>query len=427
MRRTIVKSARMGEEYLRLEHESGLVILLYPMKGFRTAYAIFGTKYGSVDSEFKTPEDEDFVKVPDGVAHYLEHKLFESEEGSVDRLFAGAGAEANAFTSFDKTCYLFSCTDRFEESFRYLLRFVQDPYFTSETVEKERGIIEQEIRMYEDNPDWRVMQNLLTALYAENPVRQDIAGTVESISKITPELLYRCYRTFYNLSNMVVAVAGSFDPAAAERVLAEELKPGKPMKILRRIPEEPRQAAKPSVTEKLDVAIPLFDFGYKLVPEEEPPVLLKQQITLGVLSDVLAGPTSSFYEEMSRKGLLDATFDTEVFGERGALALIFGGESRDPLAVCEAFSRMIEEKKREGLSEEEFLSCKNAFYGKTLRALNDVETAASALLSHEMMGVGLFDVLEVIADLSLSDLETALQTSFDPECRAISLILPKEA
>ena len=243
MRRTIVKSARMGEEYLRLEHESGLVILFYPMKGFRTAYAIFGTKYGSVDSEFKTPEDEDFVKVPDGVAHYLEHKLFESEEGSVDRLFAGAGAEANAFTSFDKTCYLFSCTDRFEESFRYLLRFVQDPYFTSETVEKERGIIEQEIRMYEDNPDWRVMQNLLTALYAENPVRQDIAGTVESISKITPELLYRCYRTFYNLSNMVVAVAGSFDPAAAERVLAEELKPGKPMKILRRIPEEPRQAA----------------------------------------------------------------------------------------------------------------------------------------------------------------------------------------
>ena len=129
MRRTIVKSARMGEEYLRLEHESGLVILFYPMKGFRTAYAIFGTKYGSVDSEFKTPEDEDFVKVPDGVAHYLEHKLFESEEGSVDRLFAGAGAEANAFTSFDKTCYLFSCTDRFEESFRYLLRFVQDPYF----------------------------------------------------------------------------------------------------------------------------------------------------------------------------------------------------------------------------------------------------------------------------------------------------------
>ena len=250
---------------------------------------------------------------------------------------------------------------------------------------------------------------------------------MESISKITPELLYRCYRTFYNLSNMVVAVAGSFDPAAAERVLAEELKPGKPMKILRRIPEEPRQAAKPSVAEKLDVAIPLFDFGYKLVPEEEPPALLKQQITLGVLSDVLAGPTSSFYEEMSRKGLLDATFDTEVFGERGALALIFGGESRDPLAVCEAFSRMIEEKKREGLSEEEFLSCKNAFYGKTLRALNDVETAASALLSHEMMGVGLFDVLEVIADLSLSDLEAALQTSFDPECRAISLILPKEA
>ena len=237
MRKTVIESPRLGEKYLRLEHESGLVILLYPMKGFSTAYALFGTKYGSIDSVFKTPEDPDFIRVPDGIAHYLEHKLFESEEGNVDQLFARTGADSNAFTSFDKTCYLFSCTRQFEESFRYLLRFVQDPYFTPETVAKEQGIIGQEIRMYEDSPDWRVMLNLLGALYAENPVRLDIAGTVESISHITADILYRCYRTFYNLSNMVVTVAGNFDPDAAERILEEELKPGKPVEILPKIPE----------------------------------------------------------------------------------------------------------------------------------------------------------------------------------------------
>ena len=426
MRKTVISSERMGERYLRLEHESGLVILLYPMEGFQTAYALFGTQYGSIDNEFRTGTDPDFVKVPDGIAHYLEHKLFESEDGNVDRLFAGTGAEANAYTSFDKTCYLFSCTQRFEESFRYLLRFVQDPYFTPETVAKEQGIIGQEIRMYEDNPGWRVMFNLLTALYEKNPVRTDIAGTVESISHITADILYRCYRTFYNLSNMVVAVAGNFDPDAAERILEEELKPGEPVEIFRKEPEEPREAAMPEVVQKLDVSEPLFYFGYKIVPEEEPRALLKQQVVLDIRLDVLAGPTSGFYEEMNRKGLLNASFGTEVFGERGSLAAFFGGESRNPREVYRAFCEMIEKRKTEGLSEEEFLCCKNAMYGKSLKGINDVENTANALLSYEMMGLSLFDAADTIAAVELSDLENCLQTCFDPSCRAISIILPAE-
>ncbi len=426
MRKTVIESPRLGEKYLRLEHESGLVILLYPMKGFSTAYALFGTKYGSIDSVFKTPEDPDFIRVPDGIAHYLEHKLFESEEGNVDQLFARTGADSNAFTSFDKTCYLFSCTRQFEESFRYLLRFVQDPYFTPETVAKEQGIIGQEIRMYEDSPDWRVMLNLLGALYAENPVRLDIAGTVESISHITADILYRCYRTFYNLSNMVVTVAGNFDPDAAERILEEELKPGKPVEILRKIPEEPREAAAPEVVQRMDVSEPIFYFGYKIQPETELHALLRQQVVLDLLLDVLAGPTSRFYEEMNRKGLLNPSFDVEVFGERGSLAAMFGGESRDPREVYRAFCEMVEQRKKEGLSEEEFLCCKNAMYGKSLKGINDVSHTANALISYEMMGVGFFDPIDVIASVELSDLEACLETCFDPACRAISIVLPQE-
>ncbi len=294
MRKTVIASERMGGEYLRLEHESGLVILLYPIEGFQTAYALFGTRYGSIDNEFRTDADEDFIRVPDGAAHYLEHKLFESEDGNVDRLFAGTGAVSNAYTSFDKTCYLFSCTRQFEDSFRYLLRFVQEPYFTPETVAKEQGIIGQ------------------------------------------------------------------------------------------------------------------------------------QQAVLDILLDVLAGPTSGFYEEMNRCGLLNDTFDAEVFGERGSLAAVFGGESRDPRAVCRAFCEMVERRKSEGLSEEEFLCCKNAMYGKSLKGLNDVENTANAMLSYEMMGVGLFDAADAIASVEFSELEECLHSCFDPACMALSIILPTE-
>ena len=426
MRKTVIKSRRLGEEYLRLEHESGLVALLYPMKGFQTAYALFGTSYGSIDNEFKTAEDPDFVKVPDGIAHYLEHKLFESEDGNVDRVFAGLGAESNAYTSFDKTCYLASCTGPFGETFRTLLRFVQDPYFTQENVEKERGIIGQEIRMYEDNPGWRVMFNLLSALYVNHPVRTDIAGTVESISQITPEVLYRCYRTFYNLSNMVVAVAGNFDPEEAERILDEELKPCQPVEIIRKFPEEPREAGQSEIVQRLEVSEPTFYFGYKIPPESDPHALLRQQVVLDILLDVLAGPTSAFYEEMNRQGLLDSNFGTEVFGERGCLAAFFGGDSKDPRAVYQAFCDMIEKRKAEGLSEEEFLCCKNAMYGKLLKGLSDVENTAGSLLSYEMMGLGMFDAAETVASIRFSELEECLWTCFDPACRAISIVLPLE-
>lgn len=423
MEKTIIKSHRINEEYIKVKHQSGLTILLYPMKGFNTAYALFGTKYGSIDNTFKTDSDDDFVTVPDGIAHFLEHKLFESEDGDAFTLFAKTGANANAFTSFDKTCYLFSCTDNFEESLKSLVKFVQAPYFTEQTVQKEQGIIGQEIRMYEDLPSWRVLFNVLEGLYVNNPVKVDIAGTVESIAKIDAELLYRCYNTFYNLSNMVISVAGNFDADVALKIIEEGLKDSKPVTIERKGYDEPYKANKKEVTQKLDVAIPLFYFGYKINPCENPYENLCQQIQLEILLDILAGPTSDFYNDMYEKGLLNSNFGIEVFGGRGFLSALFGGESKDPRSVLDAFNKMVKSKV---LSEDDFLSCRNALYGKALKGMNDAEDTATAMLTYEMMDVGLFDMTEVIANTTFEDVKKRFETDFNEECQSLSIIFPND-
>ena len=200
MEKKIVKNERTGEQYTYVKHPTGLDIYIWKMEDYSTSYALFGTKYGSINTKFKTKNETDFITVPNGIAHYLEHKLFENEDCDVFSLYAKTGASANAYTSFDKTCYLFSCTDNVYESLEILLSFVQSPYFTEETVQKEQGIIGQEIRMYDDNAGWRVFFNMLQGMYQNHPVKIDIAGTVESIAKINADLLYQCYNTFYNLS-----------------------------------------------------------------------------------------------------------------------------------------------------------------------------------------------------------------------------------
>ncbi len=219
-----VKSALLGDKYYRINHSSGLTIYLFPKKGYNSKYAIFGTRYGSVNNAFSLDGGK-VKKVPDGIAHYLEHKMFECEDGDAFLKYAKTGANANAYTSFDKTCYLFSCSDNFNQSLEILLDFVQRPYFTKETVAKEQGIIGQEIRMYDDSAEWRVMFNMLENMYHNHPVQLDIAGTVESIAEITPELLYDCYYTFYNLNNMVLCVAGDLTPEDILETADKLLKP----------------------------------------------------------------------------------------------------------------------------------------------------------------------------------------------------------
>lgn len=425
MHKTVLTDPKLKTTYIQCRHESGLTILLYPMEGFSTAYALFGTNYGSVDVSFRKKGEPEFTTVPEGIAHYLEHKLFESEDGDAFKLFASTGADANAYTSFDRTCYLFSCTSNFPESLRALLTFVQHPYFTKETVQKEQGIIAQEIRMYDDSPGWRVLFGLLSCLYENSPVRIDIAGTEESIAQITPELLYKCYDVFYNLNNMVLSIAGNFDPDEALQIIEENLREGEPVEIERAPYCEKREALCSRSDIIMDVAMPQFYIGYKQEPAQDEKAFLRQQFELEILHELLIGSTSACYEQLLKEGLINSTFGTEVFCGRGFLVSLFGGESENPEAVQKALLAEIERVKQAGIDKEDFLACKNAIYGRMLRTLHDVEDAATALLSAAMSGMTLFESIGTLADITVEDILRRLQTDFDPACMAISVIHPR--
>lgn len=420
-KKDIVRSDRLGEQYTEIHHSSGLTMLLYPMEGFSGAYALFATKYGSVDTCFKTEAEDDFVTLPEGVAHFLEHKLFESEDGDAFTLYAKTGASANAFTSFDRTAYLFSCTENFEASIDILLNFVTKPYFTQQTVEKEQGIIGQEIKMYEDNPDWRVFFNLLCALYHNNPVRQDIAGTVESIARIDADLLYRCYNTFYNLNNMVLAVAGNFTVEMVLEAADRILKPAPAVKIERKTATEPREIKEKRVEQKLPVAQPLFHVGFKGDYGSERENALGQLLD-EVVMDIIAGESAPLYRQLYDAGLINQTFSCEAMAGRDYTLAMFSGESRDPDKVGEEIAREILRMQKDGIDEEAFRRCKKALYGRYVGMYGRVESVAGLMLTSRFYGVGLYEMLEYAAGLTLEQVNDRLRTHFDVERSALSVV-----
>lgn len=261
-----MKNDKTGEEMYTGKHSSGLEVYIIPKKDYSNTFAVFGTKYGSVDSEFIVPGENEKTVVPDGIAHYLEHKMFDQPDGSnVFDKFSRYGGNANAFTSFNITAYLFSATSNVEKNLETLMDYVQSPYFTEESVEKEQGIIGQEIRMYDDSGSWKLFFNFLECLYHNYPVKKNIAGTVESISHITADYLYKCYNTFYNLSNMAIVVAGNVDAAKISNVIENGVKKNEPFseEIKKIYPDEPNTVAKHFVSENLSVATPLFMAGFK--------------------------------------------------------------------------------------------------------------------------------------------------------------------
>ena len=285
----------IGEAYVKATLDNGLKIFILEKPQYKSAYALFGTKYGSIDTVFNVNGKE--TAVPEGIAHFLEHKLFESEDGDAFTKFAKTGAYANAFTSFDKTCYLFSCSDKFYENLDILLSFVQSPYFTEATVKKEQGIIGQEIRMYDDSPAWRVMFNMLMAMYHNHPVRIDIAGTVESIAKIDYKLLFDCYNTFYNPSNMFICIAGNVDTDLCLEQIEKSIKPSEPHEIIRIKPEEPYEVITNYTEQSLEVAQPMFCFGFKQEVDETP-LTVKEKIIMAMLLNIISGDASPLYKEL---------------------------------------------------------------------------------------------------------------------------------
>lgn len=423
MNKTMIQSAKLGESYTKIKHSSGLTMLLCPMPQFSSAYVIFGAEIGSIDTTFKTNKDKDFVTVPAGIAHYLEHKLFESEDGDAFARYAKTGASANAFTSFDRTCYLFSCADHFKESMDILLDFVTHPYFTEETVRKEQGIIGQEIKMYDDDPDWRVQFNLLEAMYVNNPVRVDIAGTVESIAKIDADLLYRCYNTFYNLNNMVLAVAGNFEIATVLEAADRILKPAEDLAIEAQVPDEPREVKQHRIEMRLPVAMPLFNIGFKEKPGDKRENALNQ-IQDEILSDIIGGEASPLYRRMYDSSLINATFGSEVFTGRDYCATAFSGESRDPDKVYEEVCAEIERLQREGIDQAAFDRCKKATYGRYIRMLNRVDDIANSLVQSHFCGFTIYEMVEQAANCTKDQLQKRLQEHFAREYSAISVVMP---
>ena len=424
MNKQMITNQRIKEQYIKVEHSTGLTILLYPMKGYSSAYALFGTKYGSTDRSFKTNLDDDFVTVPDGIAHYLEHKLFESEDG-VDAfsLYAKTGANANAYTSFDKTAYLFSCTDNFKESLEILLNFVQSPYFTKETVEKEQGIIGQEIRMYDDDAGWRVLFNALGCMYQNHPVKVDIAGTVESISHIDKDLLYRCYNTFYNLNNMVLAISGNFDPDEALQIINANLKENEKITIERGSYQEPAEIVQNRKEISLEIVLPLFCIGYKMQPASGKEQL-KAEVASDLINELLVGEGSELYRQFYDTGLISGgAIGSEVMDGNGYFCNLFEGESRDPDQVYAFIQQKVSQLQKDGIPKEEFELAKKMLYGRCMRQFNNVEAVASNLLDSYFSGVDVYDRIETVANIQYQDVVDFLK-QYDNEKSVISIVFP---
>ena len=418
-------SRRVGESYTVVDHPSGLKIILYPMEGFSSAYALFTTCYGSVDTLFKTGEDADSVAIPDGTAHFLEHKMFDAEDGDVFNRFAAVGASSNAYTSFDRTAYLFSCTSGFAESLEVLLDFVQHPHFTPEKVQKEQGIIGQEIQMFDDDGEWRVFFNLLGALYQKHPVAIDIAGTVESIAEITDEILYKCYNTFYNLHNMVLVVTGNFSVEEALAVADRTLLKAPDIALTRGTAAEPEAVNKPRVEQKLEVAVPLFQIGFKAVSQGYPRNMT-DSLYAEMLLEILAGEGSELYRELYDSGLINPTFGAEVQMSESYMSLIVAGESRDPDAVYSKVKEAIAALGKNGISDADFELSRRILYGRYLGYFGNVQALASMLLQAHISEVDVYEQLECISATGKDDLLPLLGSHLNPARSAISIVWPKD-
>lgn len=415
---------RLGETCYEEQLSCGLMIRVIKKPGFARKYAFFATNYGSVHTRFVLDGQE--CTSPDGVAHYLEHKTFDMEQGNAMQIFAQRGASPNAFTSYSMTAYYFDCTEQFFDNLRLLIEFVSVPYYTPESVEKERGIIEQEIRMYEDSAESKVYENLFAALYAHHPIRVPIAGTVESIQAITAQTLNDCHRAFYDPSNMMLCVVGDVDPAEVIRI-AKELLPEVPGGVSDRSYGEPEALApaQPRCTATMEIAMPTFAVGFKCLPPEHGLAAMRQEFIGDLASEVLMGESSELYQRLYEDGLIDSGFSCGYEGVPGAAMLTAGGDSRDPDAVCSAIVAQAQKLFAEGVDGALFERLKKSALGRRLRALDSFESICYRQCAYYFDGCDYFRFPEIYADITGEDVLSFLRGAVRPEQMAISVIYPK--
>ena len=414
----------LGERVYEDTLPNGLRIKVVPKRGFARSYAFFATNYGSMDTRFQL-DGKPYVS-PDGVAHYLEHKMFDMPDGNALQKLSQTGASPNAFTSYNITAYHFSCTSEFEENFRTLLQFVSQGYFTQESVEKERGIIAQEIKMYADNPGSRVDENLFRAMYQNHPIRVPVAGTVESIQDITAKTLQDCHRAFYDPSNMVLCVVGDVDPQMI-RETAMEILPKEPGGASDRDygEKEPRAPFMHTITQEMEVSMPMFSVGFKGAEIPRGTQRLRQEIIGDLAGEILCGESSSLYQSLYESGLIDPGFGVSYSLVRELSMLCLGGDSMDPQAVLDAVLEEAKRIVREGVDEELFLRLKRSAVGRRIRGLDSFEGLCYRLALSDFDGYDYFTFPELYESITAEDVRQLIAREVTPEQAVLSVILPK--
>ncbi len=410
--------------------ENGLRVTLLPKNDFHKTYGLFSTNFGSIDNQFVPRGKTEMITVPDGIAHFLEHKLFEKEDGDVFNTFGRLGASANAFTSFTKTAYLFSSTDHVSESLNTLLDFVQEPYFTDATVNKEKGIIAQEIQMYEDEPDWRLYFGVLGNMYPKHPLHIDIAGTVDSIMDITPELLYENHATFYHPGNMNLFVVGKLDPEETMQLIRENQakKEYLPVEPIERIfPEETIHDIKSYDFIKMSVNRPKSIVGVKGITEIPNGIkALEYKTTMDLLLTLLFGPTSANYLNLYDKGIIDDSFSYEFNLDRTFHFIDIGGDTKDSVVFSDEIKKiLLDAKNSSELTEENLTIVKKRMIGQELQSLNSLEYIANQFSQPSYGEATLFDVVPIIESITLTDIKKAAEEFMIEDHMTTFHILPK--
>ena len=421
----IIESLNIKEKAYIEKLENGMTVIIIPKNTTKKKYVIWGVNFGSIDNHFKVNGEE--IYIPDGVAHFLEHKMFEQENGknSLDTLMA-LGIDANAYTTSDHTAYLFECTDHFYEGLDELMNYVQNPYFTNENVEKEKGIIAQEIRMYDDDPGWQLYMGILDCLYKNNPIKVDIAGTVESISKITPEVLYKCYNTFYALDNMTLVICGNFEPEKLLEEVKKRLTKNKTYEKIERIyPEKEKTINKKYVEKNMNVSMSIFAIGIKDVSKMDSEIV-KKHIAIEILLNMIIGKSSDLYKKMYNQGLLleEPSIDYE-FSEEYA-HIVISGQSNDSEEVYKMFKEEIENYKNNGLNIDHFERIKKKIYGDYVVEYNSVSEIARMFLTDHMKKISSFDYIEQYKVITKEYVEQVLKEIFNDEYMALAIVKEKD-
>lgn len=418
----------LREQVYEAQLPSGLTVMAVPRTGWSRYFAILMTAYGSNDNQFVLPGETRPTKVPDGIAHFLEHQLFAQPDGSADDRFASLGASSNAFTSWTRTGYLFSTTGNYQQCLRYLLDFVYQPYFTEAGTAREQGIIQQEIGMFLDDPRWQVYLNLLQGMYHHHPVRRDIAGSVESVGQVSKQLLDLCYQTFYQPSNMVLVTVGDFDPeqvleTAAEQMAGKNLAAQPP--VQRIFPAEPPSIHRQRTSLKASVSTPLFALGFKeRQPAGRGEDLLRRQVLTEVVLHAVIGSSSALYQQLYNEGLIDNSFQSGYSGQPDYGYTVLQGESKDPERLRDRLLAGLDKLRQAGISREDWQRSQRALQGHFLQSLNSMDNLASDLADVWFDGIDYLHYPDVLSQLTLDMANQRLLEHLQPQEAALSEVLP---